>query len=331
MTTPLRRVAELEGHLAVEKVTHHIGDIDVISLENPYWACLIAPALGGQILSLRFKPLNWELLRVPSHQKAWEDEPFLFGIPILIPPGRIAEGQFTWNGTHYHWPQNDTAGPNHLHGFVWNRPWRVVDVSATHLWLTLGAQGTADLAWYMGSRLNVGVEYALRGPELLIRVTAQNTGSMSVPFGIGFHTTWNLQEQDWEVLIPRGREWAMTTAVMPNGTFLPHLSSLRGLPVGRLATSVVADACYRLDDDVDTAVFMRGAESAFEFIWQPDAQFRQLTIFRPSLNSPFICVEPCTWTHNAPNLSVDQAISGMSGLDSGEEKVFEYRILANAQ
>src|SRR5262245_30565633 len=49
------------------------------------------------------------------------------GIPILFPfPNRIRAGRFSWKGRDYQLPLNDPTARNAIHGFVCQRPWRVV-------------------------------------------------------------------------------------------------------------------------------------------------------------------------------------------------------------
>ncbi len=50
------------------------------------------------------------------------------GIPVLFPfPNRIRAGRFTWQGKEYEIPPGDQAGKNAIHGFVVQKPWRIID------------------------------------------------------------------------------------------------------------------------------------------------------------------------------------------------------------
>ena len=63
--------------------------------------------------------------------EAGEGRPSGNGTPILFPfPNRIRGGRFSWQGRDYQLPPEvvgfDNTG-NAIHGFVINRPWRVID------------------------------------------------------------------------------------------------------------------------------------------------------------------------------------------------------------
>ena len=56
-----------------------------------------------------------------------EGQPSHNGIPILFPfPNRIREGKYTWDGHDYQIPLS-AGHPNAIHGFVYDRPWRVIE------------------------------------------------------------------------------------------------------------------------------------------------------------------------------------------------------------
>ncbi|MCL5116771.1 MAG: hypothetical protein M1272_06445, partial [Firmicutes bacterium] len=133
-------------------------------VENDYWRMAVVPDWGGQMTSLVYRPANEELLRVPPSHEAWLAQPYLYGIPILFPPGRIRGGEFRWRNETYHWPKTDTAGPNHLHGFVANQPWDVVDWTPHSMALETDAAADETMARYFGARVHLTVRYVLEGP-----------------------------------------------------------------------------------------------------------------------------------------------------------------------
>ncbi len=104
----------------------------------------IAPGIG-------FNAYRWH---VPEGELLYADpnffqvhKPTRTGIPILFPfPNRIRDGRFTWEGNTYQLPTNDSSGKNAIHGFVCQRPWRVVDqgADAKTAWVTAEFQGSRD-------------------------------------------------------------------------------------------------------------------------------------------------------------------------------------------
>lgn len=294
-------------------------------LENDVWRLEVLPRRGGQIGSMVYKPLNDELLRVPEDDAAWDAAPYLYGIPLLFPPGRIVGGEFMWRGRTYRWPQNDAMGPNHLHGFVYRAAWDVVEAGDREMTLRLGADAAARVAEHLGSAVALWVRYALDG-GVLVEVAVENAGDAPIPFGFGFHTAWRVDRHDWRVTIPAGREWVMGSDGAPAGRFQDRLTVLEGLSQGRTARSIVADTCYRVDDGVVPRVALAHAERPVTIYAAGDEAFRHLVVFRPEVDSPFLCIEPYTWTHNAVNLPLSPAVTGLDGLEPHAVRRLRYRI-----
>src|SRR5690349_20663612 len=91
----------------------------------------IAPALGFNCFS--FAPLvkgkPFELLWHDPEFRSGNTRPSRSGIPILFPfAGRIRGGRFRYGGRNYQLETNDNKG-NAIHGFVYTRPWRIVNQS----------------------------------------------------------------------------------------------------------------------------------------------------------------------------------------------------------
>ncbi|QSO51150.1 aldose 1-epimerase [Alicyclobacillus curvatus] len=293
-------------------------------LENQHWRLTVAPDLGGMAVSLIHRPSGEELLRRPFNRQAWENEPYLYGIPVLFPPGRITGGTFQWRGMRYEWPRNDTRGPNHLHGFVWNKPWKVTDIRG-RLAVSSSAEVEDALKQYLGAATQLTITYELDDQTVLIKTTVRNPGPRAIPLALGFHTTWDLSKHDWLVTIPDGHAWKRT----PDGgaQLVEEPERLMRLRTSaERCTKVVDDVCYRINDGVDTEILMEHPSRPLKFRWCSDASFRHLVIYRPTENSPFICVEPWTWASNAPNLAFRPDVTGVSGLASGEFRQFCYSI-----
>src|SRR4051794_28316766 len=88
----------------------------------------LLPEIGFNCFSLQI-PVNGQLVEVLESEPGFEagdKRGTRSGIPWLFPfPNRIEKGRYTWNGISYELPVSDTFG-NAIHGFVMDRPWRVV-------------------------------------------------------------------------------------------------------------------------------------------------------------------------------------------------------------
>jgi len=113
------------------------------------------------------------------------------GTPILVPfPNRIAGGKFTYNGKTYSLPCND-HGVNAIHGFAFDRPWRIVKESTGGAVTLIGElellrDSSFTLDHWPGN-FRVRCEVRLEGRRLLQRFFVTNLASVPIPFGLGTH------------------------------------------------------------------------------------------------------------------------------------------------
>lgn len=78
----------------------------------------ICPERGANLLRLACPELKTDALRTPlSIENMVQDNPYLWGIPILFPPNRISGASFTFQNRVYRWPMNE---PDTGCFFTWN-------------------------------------------------------------------------------------------------------------------------------------------------------------------------------------------------------------------
>ncbi len=285
-------------------------------LETEQWRLKWLPGFGGTLIELFHRPSATQLLRVPSGPEVLAQEPYVYGMPLLFPAGRIAGGICRVGNTVWHWPQNDSAGPNHLHGFLWNTPFdRGVESAPGHVRFMLAASTAAHLQEMMGQPLSVSVEYTV-GTSVEIAVEVRNLGDGFVPFGLGFHMNV-LLERPWTVRLPEGKEWVMGRDLMPTGEFWPAGHALQGLDSGRPAADLVCDTCYRVTGPGLNQVQLCDPDGRLRARLTCSPPFTQWVFYRPRLDSNFLSVEPYTWVHNAPNLPLSPEVTGMARLEPG--------------
>ncbi len=288
-------------------------------LDHPVWRMEFLPGFGGILLDLYHKPSATHVIRMPSVPEDLTRTPYLYGMPLLYPAGRIAGGRCVVGDRVWQWPLNDPAGPNQLHGFLWDAPFAArPGAHGDSIVLEPTAAARHSLQEMMGEPLDFSVEYAVELPGVTLTLRIANRGRGFVPLGVGFHMNLLLQ-RPWLVTLPPGQEWAMGKDLMPTGKFCPSLQTLEGMDTGRRASTVVSDTCFRpfpggvnvarLDDPVSGLAVRIAAPPPFS----------QWVVYRPHLNSEFISLEPYTWVHNAPNLPLDPEITGLARLDAGQE------------
>ena len=85
------------------------------------YAALLVPDMGANLVRLADTRRGIEILRAPAGDEVEEfrRRPHVFGLPILFPPNRIADGQYTFDGRTYRFPITDAKGgrlPCAFHG-----------------------------------------------------------------------------------------------------------------------------------------------------------------------------------------------------------------------
>jgi aldose 1-epimerase len=102
----------------------------------------------------------------------------------LMPwPNRVGDGSYEWQGRPQQLPLTEVENGNAIHGLVRWTPWTVSErgpdriVMAHRLHPQPGWPGTLDLR----------LEYRLDDDGLTVVAQAENVGTESCPFGVGFH------------------------------------------------------------------------------------------------------------------------------------------------
>jgi aldose 1-epimerase len=288
-----------------------------------------------------FNCFRWRVRHGERHLDVLYADPALFrgarptgsGTPILFPfPNRIREGRFTWDGRDYQLPRNDHEHINAIHGFVFDRPWRVVDqgADAESSWVTGEFHGSTDApdltaCWPADFRLRV--TYRLRINRLEIEADVSNPDSRPLPFGLGYHPYFRMP------LVPNSS--AADCTVQGNAREVWELQ--QSLPTGvRRAPETALDlsaprpfTALRLDDvytGVESAPVVGGLRVlgvlrqpsyAVEVRMLAAPAFRELVLYTPG-HRQAICLEPYTCATDAVNLGERGIDAGWSVLAPGE-------------
>jgi aldose 1-epimerase len=257
------------------------------------------------------------------------------GIPLLFPfPGRIAGGRFEWDGRAYSLPANDNRG-NAIHGFVYDRPWRVLEqtdtVAVGEFHATRDAPAIGEL-WPADFRIRARIELA--ATTLRLDFTCDNPDSRPLPCGFGTHPYYRVplggaHGDACEVRLPVRSQWELLE-LLPTGKRLPVANgeALRsGRPYGEL----------RFDDaftDLEFAGEWMSAsitdrESGVRLTAQASTGFRECVVYTPP-HREAICVEPLTCVPGAILLQPRGIDAGLRLLAPGESFSVSMRLELDA-
>lgn len=169
----------------------------------------VLPALGGRVLSLR--AFGRELLRRPSSLEVIRREPLYWSSYPLVPwCNRIPGGRLAFGGTVYQLPADFDGHAIHGHG-------------ATAVWHHVGdgriefdRPGSSTYPWPYRSWQRFEVDR----DEARIEVGITNTGTTSMPAGLGIHPWWNA-DRGLEIRLPAERVYLGHDGVPQPGVAVP--------------------------------------------------------------------------------------------------------------
>lgn len=287
----------------------------------------ILPGVGFNCFSLQI-PVNGEIVEALEAEPGFEmgdKRGTRSGIPWLFPfPNRIEKGRYTWKGKNYQLPVSDAFG-NAIHGFVMDRPWRVVGADSqsavAEFQLSIDSPDRLEL-W--PSDFLLEVRYTLREACLRADVRIVNAGDQALPWGLGTHpyfkTPLGSQSQMGQCLVqvPAATTWELNDC-LPTGRVLPVDSSKdlrQGAELEGLKLDDVLTGIETTGRTVVTSLFDPAAGIMVTQI--TDSIFRECVVFTPP-NRPCVCIEPYTCVTNAINLEPQGIDAGWRVLPVGGE------------
>jgi aldose 1-epimerase len=291
----------------------------------------VAPGIG-------FNAYRWH---VPEGEILYTDpnffqvhKPTRTGIPILFPfPNRIRDGRFSWEDKTYQLPTNDSSGKNAIHGFVCQRPWRVVDqgADANSAWVTGEFQGSRDAPEAMSlwpADYQIAVTYRLHPNVLEVTAEVSNEDNKELPYGLGYHPYVSLSPfggQETEIKLAAQKLWELADN-LPTGRKI-SLDSKRDMRLGRRYAELELDDVFTDLESLPKAVPIGSISSSKRQlqIWVSDI-FREIVGFTPP-HRQAICLEPYTCVTDAINLQQKGIDAGWHVLKPGMKTTSRFALL----
>lgn len=306
------RYAANVARRALVAIARNLTSLELKPVKKMQTANLLDPATGNSasvLVGLGFNCFEWkvnfadgprDLLWAEEGFASGEKRPSSSGIPLLFPfPGRISGGRFDFGGKTYLVP-HEAANPNAIHGFIYNRPWRLVDQTESSV--SAAFQASVDdpsILNHWPSDFSVEATYALVGSELHFDATFSNTGYDDLPWGFGTHAYFRLplandsSTAETSIAAPVESEWLLDE-MLPTGELLtvkPQMTLVEGLKLAERGF----DTPYRLkqtSDIVQTIVAdtTSGRRVVQEFSGK---QYPHVVIYTPG-HREAVCIEPYT-------------------------------------
>ncbi len=294
------------------------------------------------LVSLGFNCFSWrpvledgprEMLWADSGFEGGDKRPSGSGIPLLFPfPGRIGGTTFQFEGREYQLEPGDAFG-NPIHGFVFNRPWRVIEQSDAKV---VGEfQASVDDAAILArwpADFRIRVSYEVRGAELVSEIDYMNVGDGPLPCGFATHAYFRLPLSDrgsvgdTVVTAPVHQYWELDQMI-PTGRILPVRADEQLADGLRLGDHQFDTVFTDVRPDADGVMRTRLADpGSGRVVTQSfDARFTQCVVYTPG-HRQAICMEPYTCVPDAIRLAAEGHETGLQILQPGESRQTTIRI-----
>ena len=302
---------------------------------QPQIVTITDPASGAEakiLVSLGFNCFSWRpVLADGPREMLWahpdfaggNERPSGSGIPLLFPfPGRIGQARYTFGGREYQLEPGDKFG-NAIHGFVFNRPWRIVEQRPERV--TGEFQAAVDDAAVLErwpSDFRIRVSYEVRGRELRSAIRCENTGDGPLPGGFGTHSYYRLPLTEGAapeatlVYAPVSKMWELRD-MLATGRILPVPDGMAvdGKPLAgrQFDTSFTG---LQPDSDGRFHTWLREPHSGRTLRQRFDASFTQCIVYTPP-HREAICLEPYTCVPDSFRLAAEGHETGLRVLEPG--------------
>jgi aldose 1-epimerase len=245
------------------------------------------------------------------------------GIPLLFPfPGRIQGTTLRWDNRDYQLESGDGCG-NAIHGFVHERPWRVIEAGGGRMIAAFQASvDDASLLERWPADFRITATYAVHGMRLSATYLVENTDERPLPCGFGTHPYFRLplggpSADSCRVTVPVSGLWELES-MNPTGRRLP-LDAVMALPAGQLFAGMEYDTVFtdllfsngRCEATIEDPPAARRMKLSF------DRAFRECVVYTPP-HRQAICIEPYTCVPDAFRLQRQGISAGLRILEPGE-------------
>ncbi|MNO67261.1 Aldose 1-epimerase [compost metagenome] len=309
----------------MKKVTKgHWNGYDTYILHSRELEVTLLPRLGNNVIRIWDHVQQREVLRRPDESDLdfYLQKPYHFGIPMLIPPGRIRKGLFNYGGQEYQFDQN-TANNNHIHGLHRTQAWCVSDIEEDDdgCAITTEFTTTYDPNWVRQYPvpLKLEVTFRLQGASLKQTFKITSLGDKPAPFGLGLHTWFLIDSipEQWTLKLPVSGIYPLDEELLPTGIKAPLDETLNQLNTGLNLEGTNFDTTLSIDHLPVQADLIRNDGYGLRYSADPE-YFKHWVLYTKGIADQFLCIEPYTWLPDAPNLPFSAEETGLIDLQPGQ-------------
>lgn len=310
------------------------------------YEALLIPGFGANLVRLANVRLGVEILRTPAADEieTFKGRPHVFGLPVLFPPNRIADGTFTFGGRTYHLPITQVKEHHCHHGILKSQPFAVSKAWETDEEVFLECRyysnaGNDAIFRDFPHEFKCKISFRLTADGLEQEVFFANRSREAMPIGVGFHTPMRIPfadggAEDYVLRMAVGEQVELNGRNIPTGrTFaLPeNFARLRSEGLRVTECDPIEAAFTVREIDVDGRPF-RGAlvenlRTGVRTFYEADEQTIYWTLWNNGGHVPYCCPEPQSWWTDAPN-AANPAEHGFRAIEPGGKWRMRFRLWA---
>ncbi|MBO5868758.1 MAG: aldose 1-epimerase [Oscillospiraceae bacterium] len=262
----------------------------MLRLSDGDWRAEIRPEFGMNVSSLQWQ--NTPILRAPRDTEALTNDPFLHGVPLLLPANRTKNGQFSFGNRIYTLPLNEPLRHNHIHGLMFDAPFAVTEQTDNTLRAVYQNRGERYPFAFDMTITDVLQEGWHRTVEL--------HALEDMPYTMAFHITFVAPTK---FSVPIGRRFVWDENFIPTG------ETAEAEPFGQAISGYYKAIGHtaRFDD----------------FSFTVSDNFDQWVLFNGGGNKGFLCIEPQCGGVNGLNTTEHRV------LEAGQREIFTLEIRQN--
>jgi aldose 1-epimerase len=136
-------------------------------------------------------------------------------------PNRINRGEYNFGESTYNLPINSPEKIHSIHGFVYNRPFELIDINKDTGKVELRYSYTGNFPGYP-FYFDINLIYVLGDQGFSCTTRVNNNSNLSMPFGDGWHPYFRIGEKadDWNLELPDCYQILTDDVMIPTGEII---------------------------------------------------------------------------------------------------------------
>jgi aldose 1-epimerase len=294
------------------EAAQHGAPPDVVTLAEGDWRVDVCAALGGALtrVTWRGRPV---LRDCGDEPVATRNVRRAACYPLVPYSNRIGEARFVCDGDAHALRPNFPGEPHAMHGFGWQRAWRIAALDRARAVLRIDHERDADWPYACAIEQRIDVAHDVLRLELVLT----NVDERPAPAGVGWHPYFPLSAHTqlrttWEHVLTSGPDrLPAAVAPVPHAWRFDDFRPLAGVEVDHCFTgwrgdATIAEADYRLTlvaTGTPAAVLFQPPGGAF-FAFEPVSHSNNALQFREAAGTvPMRTLAPGESLHAAMMLS----------------------------